>query len=179
MAGAKALRDSDPVGTVLALLYPVNGLEIPQNRKDSGVGPQSAPVSHSTTPERESSSRSPLVNGLIGGLVAVVLSFVPFVSLLGGAIAGYLDGPDLTGGAIAGLVAGVVYGLATVVFLLVFGVFFLGFLGFAGAPMGTGVSVLLFVVVVFGLLYTVGFAIVGGLLGSFLNHEFSDDVGRV
>jgi hypothetical protein len=49
-----------------------------------------------------------LRNGLVGGVVAVLLSFLPLSQVLGGGVAGYLDrGVDRRGHA-AGAVAGVV-----------------------------------------------------------------------
>ncbi|MFC4543095.1 DUF5518 domain-containing protein [Halosolutus amylolyticus] len=100
-----------------------------------------------------------VLNGLIGGLAGVILSFVPLVSTIaGGAIAGYLEGGEtndgLTVGAIAGLVMVVPYSaFAFVVFFMLLGV----------GPAGFGV------IAIFALLFvaalTVGLSVLGGVLG--------------
>jgi len=106
-----------------------------------------------------------LVYGLLGGVAGSVLSFVPFATVLGGAVAGYLCGGRSSDALKTGTVAGVVMTLpfAAVVFFLLF------FLGIAGAPAEFG-AVALFVV---GLAaaYTLGSGILGGLLGHYLRGE--------
>ncbi|WP_265108484.1 DUF5518 domain-containing protein [Halosolutus halophilus] len=101
-----------------------------------------------------------VLNGLIGGIVGVVLSFVPFVSTVaGGAIAGYLEGGEasdgLTVGAIAGLVMVVPYALFAFVILFM--------LGLGGSPPGFGVMAI--VVVLFAAAFTVGLSALGAVLG--------------
>ncbi len=49
-----------------------------------------------------------LLNGLVGGIVAVVFGFVPFSTVLGGGVAGYLEGGSYDDGAKAGLIAGTI-----------------------------------------------------------------------
>jgi len=103
-----------------------------------------------------------LVYGLVGGIAGSVLSFVPFATVLGGAVAGYLCGGRTADALKTGTVAGIVMTLpfaAVVVFLLFF-------LGFAGAPAGFGIIALL--VVGLAAAYTLGFGIVGGYLGHYL-----------
>ena len=57
-----------------------------------------------------------LVDALIGGVVSIVLSFTALSPILGGAVAGYLQGGDrgaeIRVGAYAGLVAAVTIGLS-------------------------------------------------------------------
>lgn len=122
--------------------------------------------------------RSTLVNGLVGALVTVLLfSVVPFAPLFGGLVAGYLEGRDVAAGVLAGLVAGVLAAIVAVFGALAFGTFMLGFAAMGGGPALFGaLFVLLFFV---GMIYTVGFALVGGALGAYLNREFGDDIGRV
>jgi hypothetical protein len=124
-------------------------------------------------------SPNTLVNALLGGIAAVVLAFLPFSTVLGGALAGYLQGPDTGEGLRVGALAGVV---AVVPFALLF--FLFGGVMFAFVPIGmgmgmdprvgvfgvVGVSVLLLALVA-GLVYTVGLAALGGLLGAYLNRE--------
>ncbi|WP_144925358.1 DUF5518 domain-containing protein [Halorubrum salsamenti] len=103
-----------------------------------------------------------LVYGLVGGIAGSVLSFVPFATVLGGAVAGYLCGGRPADALKTGTVAGVVMTLpfaAVVVFLLFF-------LGFAGAPAEFGVIALF--VVGLAAAYTLGSGIVGGYLGRYL-----------
>ncbi|WP_195893106.1 DUF5518 domain-containing protein [Halopiger djelfimassiliensis] len=133
-------------------------------------------MSPSVTRKRGSSSGSTAVNGLVGALVAIVLSFIPFSTLLGGLLAGYLEGRDPSSGAIAGVVAGIVSGLAKFVLFLTFG----GLLfGFVGAPMGAALGGFFLVAALFYVASTVVFASLGGAVGSILNREFGDDIGRV
>lgn len=106
------------------------------------------------------------VYGLIGGLAGLVLSFIPLSPLLGGAIAGYLEGGEPKDGLKAGAIGGVMMFLPFV--LLAFTVtFFLGFGG--GAPIVfslVGLAILLFSAV-----YTIGLSILGGYVGTHLSGE--------
>ncbi|OIB55534.1 DUF5518 domain-containing protein [Natrialba sp. SSL1] len=115
-----------------------------------------------------------VINALIGAVVAVVLSFIPFSTIIGGAVAGFLEGPETRDGALVGALAG------AVMFVPIIGIafVFLGFFGFgfgvAAVPLEGFVVVLAF----FGLLstvvllYTVGLSLLGGVLGSYLAREF-------
>ncbi|MFC7007049.1 DUF5518 domain-containing protein [Halalkalicoccus salilacus] len=47
---------------------------------------------------QESTPNTPL-NALIGGVIGVVLSFIPLSTVIGGTVAGYLEGGDYTSGA--------------------------------------------------------------------------------
>ncbi|EMA31322.1 DUF5518 domain-containing protein [Halobiforma nitratireducens] len=120
-------------------------------------------------------SRPTLVNGSIGGVVALVLSFVPFASLLGGLVAGYLEGQAIGSGFAAGIVAGIVYGIAGYVLFLLFGGVMLGFLG---VPMTAGLGGMLLFAIAFVLVYALAFAAAGGAIGAYLNREFGDEIGR-
>ncbi|WP_435096266.1 DUF5518 domain-containing protein [Halorubrum sp. N11] len=106
-----------------------------------------------------------LVYGLVGGIAGSVLSFVPFATVLGGGIAGYLCGGRSSDALKTGTVAGVVMTLpfAAVVFFLLF------VLGFAGAPAEFGVIALF--VVGLAAAYTLGSGIVGGILGHYLRGQ--------
>ena len=119
-----------------------------------------------------------LVNALIGAVVAVVLTFIPLSPMLGGLVAGYLEGGDRSDGIRVGAIAGVIAFLPLVgvgVLLFGFGAFFL-LGGFPGAVGGVVVVFLvLFGLVVVGL-YTVGLSALGGWLG---NYVLTDtDLGR-
>ena len=103
-----------------------------------------------------------LVYGLVGGIAGTVLSVVPFATVLGGAVAGYLCGGRTADALKTGTVAGIVMTLPFVAM-----VFFLLFLlGFAGAPAEFGVVAL--GVIGLAAVYTLGSGIVGGILGNAL-----------
>lgn len=110
------------------------------------------------------------VNALIGAVVAVVVSFIPFSPVLGGAVAGYLERRD-------GLRVGTIAGLFTALPLLGLLVLFGGVVGallgvrelFAGGILLIGLVAFLFVAV-----YTVALSALGGVLGVYVAEEFSD-----
>lgn len=115
-----------------------------------------------------------LVNGFLGGVVAVLLAFLPFSTVLGGVLAGYLQGPDrraaLKAGALAGAVA--LLPLLLVAFLAA------GFLVIVPVSPGGpgprfGVFFVLLALTVVGVLgiYTVGGGALGGYVGSYLSEE--------
>ncbi|RQG94615.1 DUF5518 domain-containing protein [Natrarchaeobius chitinivorans] len=121
------------------------------------------------------SSRT-LVHAIIGAVVGVVLSFIPFSTVIGGAVAGFLEGPDTRDGALVGALAGAItfVPVAAGAFLVLV---FLGFgFGASGGPTG-GLVFLLFVVIVATttlLFYTVGVALLGGYVGSYLAREYPE-----
>lgn len=116
------------------------------------------------------------VNAIIGAVAAILLSALPLSTVLGGLIAGFLEGPDGREGALAGGLSGLLS--------------FLPFLGFAAllfAFLGLGVTLgaapvggAFFVALVFGVIvaltfvYTVVFALIGGYLGAYLAREYPD-----
>ena len=105
------------------------------------------------------------INALIGGIVGIVLSFIPFSTVIGGVVAGYLEGGDTNDGLRVGALAGLVM-LVPFVFLLFVAMFVFGFVG---VPRALGVVAIL--VFGFGAVYTVGFGALGGFLGAYLNRE--------
>lgn len=106
-----------------------------------------------------------LLYGLVGGIVGIVLSVVPLSTLLGGIVAGYLEGRRFEDGLKAGAVAGLVM---FVPFVFLFFVL-VAVLGFGGAPMAIGVFGA--VALVFVATYTVGLAVLGGYLGVYMRSE--------
>ena len=113
-----------------------------------------------------------LLNALIGGVVGLVLSFIPFSTVLGGAVAGYLEGGDSTSGAKVGALAGLVAFVPFI--LLIAGVlFFVPVITIPGsgprAPLGFLVFVLL--LLVFVAVYIVGFSALGGVLGVYVKEN--------
>ena len=114
------------------------------------------------------------VNALLGAAVSVVLSFLPFSPVVGGAVAGYLEGSDGARlGALAGVFAAIpMFGL----FFLVGGALF-AFLGFGEAALGS--LAVAFAVVLLVAAYSLALSTVGGMLGVYLRDEFGDDVERL
>ncbi|AUX07874.1 hypothetical protein AArcSl_0219 [Halalkaliarchaeum desulfuricum] len=132
-------------------------------------------VSTHPTENRESNSQSKsgpnarlglLRNGLVGGAVAVLLSFLPLSTVLGGGVAGYLDRGAGRLGAGAGTVAGIV---ASLPYVLV-GVY----LALSPAVTLPGPDLALSPVIVvagttaFAVVYVVGLSVLGGLIGGYI-----------
>jgi hypothetical protein len=113
-----------------------------------------------------------LLNAVIGGIASIVLSFIPLSPVLGGAIAGYLEGGDrntgLRIGVYAGIVAAIPLALFTIAAIAIFGSFLA-----IGPGGGGGATILVFflVVVVFMALYTVGLSAFGGWLGNYVRYD--------
>lgn len=118
-------------------------------------------------------NRSVLLNAVVAAVAAVVLSFVPLSTLLGGAIGGFLQGADAREGVIVGALAGL---LTLLPFGAIgFGVLFvLGIVGAGGAPIEGIVVFFVFalVIAVVAFLYTVGLSALGGFLGATLADEY-------
>jgi hypothetical protein len=111
------------------------------------------------------------IHAFLGAVATVLLGFVPFSPVLGGAVAAYLDETEdgLRIGAISGLIASI----PLVFFLLVvltLGAAVLGFGGPARGPFLGGALFLLFGVLFVGA-YTVGLSAIGGYLGAYLVGE--------
>lgn len=111
------------------------------------------------------------LHALIGAVVTVVVSFIPFSPVLGGGVAAYLDEADANGGvrigAISGVVASVPLLLGSLLLVAVLGFFTVGGPGSGAVAFGVGGAL---IVLVFGLLlvlYTVGLSALGGYLGSY------------
>lgn len=106
------------------------------------------------------------INALIGAIAGIVLSFIPLSTVLGGAIAGYLEGGTPEDGLRVGAIAGAIMLLPFALFGLV-ALFLFGFFG--GAPFFfLFVGGAMFTVAV---VYTVGFGALGGYLGRYLRDE--------
>jgi hypothetical protein len=115
------------------------------------------------------------LHALIGAVVTVVVSFVPFSPVLGGGVAAYLNDADANDGVRIGALSGAIASVPLLLFGL-FAVFVLGFFAVSG-PGGGGMAFGLgglFLVLVAGLItvaYTVGLSALGGYLGSYLVDE--------
>jgi len=113
-----------------------------------------------------------LVNAVIGAVATVVLTFLPFSPLLGGALAGYLQGGDESAairvGALSGLIAAIplVFALTVVATIIPF----LPAFGTAGSITAL-FGIFGIIVLTFSLIYSVGLSALGGLLGQYVARE--------
>jgi hypothetical protein len=113
-----------------------------------------------------------LLNAVIGGIASIVLSFIPLSPVLGGAIAGYLEGGDRSTGLRIGVYAGIVAAIPLALFLIAAITIFGFFLAIPpGGGEGAAILVIFLVVVVFMALYTVGLSAVGGWLGNYVRYD--------
>jgi hypothetical protein len=137
---------------------------------------------YSTTREA-GRSRSGFVNALLGAVVMVVFSWIPFVPVVGGALSGYLEAGErdatrsvtrrgIRVGALAGLLAAIP---ALLVIGLVGSLFTVGWVGLVasnggGPGVALGLPLFAWVVVAFivvvAVLYHVALAALGGWLGA-------------
>lgn len=117
------------------------------------------------------------LNALLGAVVSVVLSFVPASPLLGGMLAGYLEGGSREDGLRVGAISGVVALVPLVGFLLlVVGAGTLFLVGGMPARAGAVGAIFLLVAGLLAALYSVGLSALGGWLG---NYVLTDtDLGR-
>lgn len=111
---------------------------------------------------------STLLNAVIGAVAGIVLSFIPLSTVLGGAVAGYLEGGATDDGLRVGVIAGVIMLVPFVLIGAVFVMFFLGF-GTGGPPRAFGLFA--FIILLFGAAYTVGLSAAGGYIGVYLKDE--------
>lgn len=118
-------------------------------------------------PDRVERTPNTLLNALIGAAVTVFVFFVPFSPVLGGAVAGYLQGGDgVRVGAISGVFAAIP---AALIFLLLF----LVGIGLAVGPGRGAIFIVLafLIVVAFLAAYMVGLSALGGVLGVYLKRD--------
>lgn len=129
-------------------------------------------ASAGTGSSRNTEDRTPntVLNGLIGGVVAIVLSFIPFSTVLGGAVAGYLEGGDYNAGGKAGGIAGVVAFLPFVAILAGLALF-VPVMGGTGAGQQAAIWLMALLILTVSAVYTIGFGIVGGVIGVYLKRE--------
>jgi len=113
-----------------------------------------------------------LLNAVIGGIASIVLSFIPLSPVLGGAIAGYLEGGTRSTGLRIGVYAGIVAAIPLALFMIAAIAIFGSFLAIGpGGGEGAAILVVFLVVVVFMALYTVGLSAVGGWLGNYVRYD--------
>ncbi|MFC7142324.1 DUF5518 domain-containing protein [Halosimplex aquaticum] len=116
------------------------------------------------------------VNALVGAVVMVVLSWIPFATVLGGAVSGYLQRGTRTQGAKVGAVSGLIAAVPIFgVLVLVFSIF-----SFGAVAGGEALGVVIFMgITVFALAvvaaFVAGTGAVGGYLGIALRERSNDD----
>jgi hypothetical protein len=116
-----------------------------------------------------------LLNAVIGAVVSVVLAFLPFSTVLGGGVAGYLQRTTRSDGLRVGAISGLITMLPLVLFGTVFGgAFFMPLFGISPRAL-FGVGFVLLVTVVLLLVYTVALAAIGGYIGVYIATE--TDIG--
>lgn len=122
----------------------------------------------STDASSTSGGSSTALNALVGGVAGIVLSFIPMSTVLGGAVAGYLEGGRPGSAWKVGAIAGAVMLLPFVFFGTIAATFFFGV---GGPGPGLAFGPVLVVVLLFAALYTVVLGALGGVLGAYLRDE--------
>lgn len=112
---------------------------------------------------------STLLNAFIGAVAGVILSFIPLSTLLGGAVAGYLEGGESGDGLKVGAIAGVFMLIPFVFIGFAMMMFVIGGGMMGGPPFAF--SLMMVFMLFLGALYTVGLSAVGGYLGIYLKNE--------
>ena len=105
------------------------------------------------------------LNALLGAAVTVFLSFIPFSPVLGGAVAGYLEGGEIREGGRVGVLSGIFAAIPValiIVLVVLFGLIV------SGEPLFALLGVISLVGVIF---YVVALGAVGGVLGVYVKEE--------
>ncbi len=131
----------------------------------------SVPASDETPPteanDGDGRMSNTLRNALIGAVVSVLLGMIPFSPVLGGGVAGYLEGGDSRTGIRVGAIAGVIAAVPLTLFVIV-GVVVAAFVPDGGV---FGFLVLILGVIVGVIAYTAVLSGVGGLVGVYARNE--------
>lgn len=127
-------------------------------------------VARMPSPGADERAPHTLLNALLGAVVAVVLSALPFSPVLGGVVAGYLEGGDYRSGATVGAIAGL---LAFVPFVAIAALVLAVFAGtaFPAAGVGAALWVSVILILLVAAVYTIGLGAVGGVLGIYVRQE--------
>lgn len=110
-----------------------------------------------------------LLNAGVGALVSIVLSWLPFAAVLGGAVAAYLEvsEADVGEGARVGALSGLIALLPVVLILFLLG----SLVPFLPLEIGALGAIALFFVFVVTAAYLIGAGALGGVLGAYLKEE--------
>lgn len=112
---------------------------------------------------------STLMNGVIGGLAGVILGFLPFSTVLGGAIAGYLEGGTRNDGVKVGAIAGFVALIPMLAALAIVSVYTPIIVIGQGGNVRVLAAMIFFIL--FATIYVFGFSILGGILGIYYREK--------
>jgi hypothetical protein len=112
------------------------------------------------------------LNAVVGAVVTVLASFVPFSPVVGGAVAGYLQEGDTASAMRVGALSGLI---ATIPFALVLALLgsVLSALPLVGVPLSVSAlfGTFFFVVLLVALVYTVALSTLGGYVGWHIQSE--------
>lgn len=133
------------------------------------------------------SEGSAWVNSLIGGIISLVLGgFVPLVPILGGGVAGYLQGGSRNDGVKVGVIAGLIAWIpllllmalaATILSAMNLSIPIMGPGDYVVGYIGEGLGTLLIVIAaILSFIYFVGFSALGGWLGNYVKYETDVDI---
>jgi len=109
-----------------------------------------------------------LLNAFIGAVATFLLSFTGIGPVLGGAVAGYLEGGDSGDGLRVGAISGAIASLPVFGILLLI-LFVVPVAPDAGVVLGSVVLILGIIALAFA--YTMALSAVGGIIGSYVKRE--------
>ncbi|MDZ5812630.1 DUF5518 domain-containing protein [Halorubrum sp. AD140] len=109
-----------------------------------------------------------LLNAFIGAVATFVLSFTGIGPVLGGALAGYLEGGETSDGLRVGAISGAIASIP-VLGILVLILFVVPVAPDAGVVLGSAVLILGIIALAFA--YTMALSAVGGVLGAYIKRE--------
>ena len=108
------------------------------------------------------------INAIIGAVATLLLSFTGISPVLGGAVAGYLEGGETGDGLKVGAISGAIASIPAFGILLV-ALFLIPVAPEPGVVIGGGLIALLIVALVFA--YTMVLSAIGGVLGAYAKRE--------
>ena len=108
------------------------------------------------------------VNAILGALATLLLSFTGISPILGGALAGYLEGGETRDGLKIGAISGAIASLPAFGILLLV-LFFVPVVPEPGVVIGGGLIALLIIALVFA--YTMALSAIGGVIGTYAKRE--------
>lgn len=102
-----------------------------------------------------------LANALLGAVVTVMTSFVPFSGAIGGGLAGYLETDDSWSGALVG-------GTAAVLLAVPFAIVLLALVAGLAAEGNAALGVVFLILSLVGFAFSIGVGALGGAVGAYL-----------